>query len=749
MKRINLLLFLFLLSLKVLAQEGEGGMWMPNTISVVEADMKKMGSKLTAADIWSNSTPSIKDAVVQLGNGCTAEVMSNKGLIFTNHHCGYDAIQKLSTLEHNYLEEGFWAKSLDEELHAKGLTVTFIDDMIDVTDKVLKGVTDEMTAKERQSAIDKNIANIKKEVKQDKFHTIKIKPFFKGNQYFMIKRITFYDIRLVGTPPASLGKFGGDTDNWMWPRHTIDFSIFRIYADKNNQPADFSPDNQPYQPKKFFKINLDDLQEDDFTMIVGFPGRTTQYLTSYAVAQKQDLSNPAHVAIRDISLKIMDEKMAKDPAMKLKLASKHASLANYWKFFIGESQGLKKFKAVEAKQKYEDEFTKRIMANPEWKNKYSQVLPQLKEQYQKLEPYLVPQVYTSEIFGRNIDLPTVISIINQLYTNAKSQGGDLYFNFVTPTGKKVKELYKDYIVNHIMKDYDQQTDKEIFSALIDFYVKNVDKKYISPELQNALLKKSPQELAEYLYKNSLLTEQKNINKLFETEKFEEFEKAINNDPAYKLFTAQLNWTDQTLSKPVNEIKAKIDELMRLYMKAQMEVFSERPFYPDANFTMRVAYGKVKGFEPRDAVYYKAFSHGYGMLEKYKPGDIEFDLPKDYVKMLKDKDYGKYASKNGNLVVDFLSTNHITGGNSGSPVLNAYGDHIGLAFDGVWEGLMEDVYFRPEVARSITVKNNVVLFVIDKYAKSDHIMKELTIVSRKSEKNTIKNKKKRKKFLGIF
>jgi len=751
MKKISLILII-LLAFNIQAQKGEGGMWMPNTIKQVESDMQKMGMQITAEEIWSTENPSIKDAVVQLGNGCTAEVMSDKGLIFTNHHCGYDAIQKLSSIEHNYLEDGFWANSFEEEMYADGLTVTFIEDMIDVTDKVLYGVTDKMTVEQRQSTIDKNINKIKKGIKTDKFHNIKIKPFFKGNKYYMIKRVTFYDIRLVGTPPASLGKFGGDTDNWMWPRHTIDFSIFRIYADKNNQPADYSENNQPYKPKKFLKINLDDLQEDDFTMVVGFPGRTTEYLTSYAVKQKQDLRDPAHVAVREISLGIMDEKMAKDPAMKLKLASKHASLANYWKFFIGESRGLKKFHAVEAKQAYEKEFMNRINADPELKSKYSHILPELKKLYQKLEPFAVTQDYTSEIFGRNIDLPNIVAIADQLYSTAKTQGGDFYYNFVTPDGKKIKELYKEYLMKNIVKDFDKQTDKEIFAALLDFYLKKVDKKYISPELQQALAGKTPAQLADELYDNSILTDPKSIEELFDKEKFQDFADALTNDPAYKLFNAQQKWTDEKLSKPVNEINAKIDELMREYMKAQMEVFSERPFYPDANFTMRVAYGKVKGYEPRDAVYYLPFSHMYGVLEKYKPGDLEFDLPKDFIRLAEAKDYGKYAAQDGTLIIDFLSTNHITGGNSGSPVINARGEHIGLAFDGVWEGLMEDVYFRPEVSRSITVKDNAVLFTIDKYGHCKHIMDELTIVSHKGEKPVKKDKKKkkkRKKFLGIF
>jgi len=743
MKKISLLFLLFL-AVNLQAQKGEGGMWMPNTIKQVESDMQNMGMQINADDIWSNEKPSIKQSVVQLGNGCTAEVMSDKGLVFTNHHCGYDAIQKLSTMEHNYLEDGFWANSYQEELPAEGLTVTFIDDIIDVTDKILNGVTDNLAPRDRQSLIDKNIAKLKKATPQDRFHNIKIKPFFKGNKYYMIKRTTFYDIRLVGTPPASIGKFGGDTDNWMWPRHTIDFSIFRIYANADNQPAMYSADNKPYKPKNFLKISLEDLKPGDFTMVVGFPGRTSEYLTSYAVQQKQDLRDPAHVAVREISLGIMDKKMAKDPAMKLKLASKHASLANYWKFYIGESQGLKKFHAVEAKQKFEADFTRRINANPEWKQKYGNVLPQLKKLYAQLKPYAVTQDYTSEIFGRNIDLPTIAMIAGMLQEQSKERGETFY--------KMVKDRYKDYLVKNVLKDFDASTDKEIFAALIDFYNKKVDSKYISPELKAALATKTPAQLADELYSKSVLTSKEGIDKLFGAESSKDFNQMLNNDTAYKLLNAQQKWTDEKLSKPVNDINEKIDALMSKYMKAQMEVYNDRPFYPDANFTMRVAYGKVAGVKPRDGVFYEPFTHLYGALEKYVPGDREFDLPKAYIKLIENKDYGRYANKNGEVVSDFLSTNHITGGNSGSPVLNARGEHIGLAFDGIWEGLMEDVYFRPEVSRSISVTDNAVLFVIDKLGHCKHIMNELTIVDHSQDKPIKmknKKKKKRKKFLGIF
>ncbi len=720
MKRfIVFILAIISIQTSVFSQEGEGGMWMPNTIKQVEKDMQNMGMEISAKDIWNNDSPSIKDAIVQLGNGCTAEIMSDKSLVFTNHHCGYDAIQSLSTMEHNYLKDGYWASSFEEELPAEGLTVTFIDDILDVTEQILKGVTPNLKTEERQSIIDKNINLLDKATPQDRFHTIDIKPFFKGNKYFMIKKTTFYDIRLVGTPPASLGKFGGDTDNWMWPRHTADFSVFRVYADADNNPAMYSPNNKPYQPKYSLKINLKDLEEDDFTMVIGFPGRTTEYLTSYAVKMKQDLRNPARVAVRERTLAIMDKNMAKDEALKLKLASKHASLANYWKFWIGESQGLKKFNAVGAKEAFEKEFTKRVNSSRRWSSLYKNILPRLKELYSQLEPYAIVQDYTSEIFNRNLSLPTVAMISNMLVKRVEENGAAIY--------PQMKDRFKGYLIENVLKDFDAKTDKEVFASLIDLYTSKVDKAYISPELKEALQNKTPEQLAEELYGKTKLTGTEALEKLFSASTFEEFKNQLESDPAYQLFIAQKNWIDEKVSKPANAINSEIDVLMGNYMKAQMELFPEKQFYPDANFTMRVAYGRVKGFSPRDAVFYEPFTHLYGAIEKYIPGDSEFDLPQNIIEAYNKKDYGRYASKDGTLVANFLATNHITGGNSGSPILNAKGEHIGLAFDGNWEGVMMDVYYRPEIARSIHVKDNYVLFIIDKLANCQHIMDELTII----------------------
>jgi len=383
MKFIKLIFILFISVRPLLAQEG---MWMPNFLSQNEEAMQKMGMKMTAEQLYSVNHSGIKDAIAIFGRGCTSEVVSNQGLLFTNHHCGFDAIQSLSSLEANYLDNGFWAKSFAEELPSPGLTATFVDKIIDVTSQVLAGVSDTMSPSERQSLIDKNIAKVQKDAPKEAYQTAKVSSFYKGNQFFLFIQTTYRDVRLVGTPPQSIGKFGADTDNWMWPRHTGDFSIFRIYANENNLPAEYASTNKPYTPKHFLPISLDGVAQDDFTMVMGFPGRTDEYLTSYAVKSKKDARNPAKVEVREAGLAVMDAKMKKDEATRLKYASKYAQIANYWKYWIGESKGLDKFNAVAEKEKYETDFTNRISKDPTLQAKYGNILPRLKELYAEIEP---------------------------------------------------------------------------------------------------------------------------------------------------------------------------------------------------------------------------------------------------------------------------------------------------------------------------------------------------------------------------
>jgi len=704
---------LYLIPLFLAAQEGEGGMWLPNEIYKQEDDMRRMGMELTAKDIWNTEAPSLKDAVVQLGNGCTGEFVSAQGLLFTNHHCGYDAIASVSTTEHNYLKDGFWAKSFKEEIPVD-LSIYIVDDMRDVTDEILKGVPEDAEPRQRQSMIDKNIHAYLSRFEKKEFKKYQIKPFFKGNKYYLIVTTEYPDVRLVGTPPESIGKFGGDTDNWMWPRHTGDFSVFRVYAGKDNQPAKYSKRNVPYKPKKFLPVTLSGVRPGDFTLVMGFPGRTNAYLTSYAVRQIRDLRDPARVAVREKTLEVLKKYMDKDPESELKLSSKFASLANYWKFWIGESKGLKKYKAVEAKRQYEAELQRRINANPVWREKYGDLLAKLKKWYEKTEKLTVAADIHREVFYRNIDATVNYALLKSLYRLALNDPKRF---------KEVKGRYAAYIFNNIMKDFHKDADKEVFAVLMAHYLEVMPPEYVSPEFRKEFQTKGFDKVADSLYSVSVLADKEALEKLFRL-KPEKFVETLKEDYGFRLLKLQDEYFNEKVLTPLNRMRQELNELMRKYMKIQMEAYKEKMFYPDANFTMRVSYGKVQGFEPRDAVVYKPFTHLYGVMEKYIPGDDEFDVPVLLRQLYEKRDYGPYRNYDGTLVVNFLATNHITGGNSGSPVLNSEGQLIGLAFDGVWEGVMEDIYYRPEVARSIMVDIRYVLFIIDKYAQARRILDEL-------------------------
>lgn len=731
MKSLQLFILVVFTSFFVTAQEG---MWMPNFLSQNEADMQAMGMKLTAEQIYSANHSGIKDAIAIFGRGCTSEVVSPNGLLFTNHHCGFDAIQSLSTLEHNYLENGFWAKSYTEELPAEGLTVTFIDKIIDVTAQATEGVTDAMSAQERQSTIDKNIQKIQGSAQKESYQTAKVSSFFKGNQYFLFIQTTYRDVRLVGTPPNSIGKFGADTDNWMWPRHTGDFSIFRVYADANNLPADYSADNKPYTPKHYLPISLDGVQEGDFSLVVGFPGRTDEYLTSYAVQSKKDARNPARVQVRETALAVMDAKMRKDEATRLKYASKYAQIANYWKYWIGESRGLEKFNAVAEKQKYENEFTSRIQKNAGFAAKYGNLLPQLKQLYSDIEPLGVVLDYNNEIFTNNVQATTIATVLSQLEAVYNHNGAEGY--------NQMKPRFVGFI-SDMYKDFDAQTDEEVFAALIDLYQNKIDKSYSSEPILNGLKGTSAKDFAHKLYSNSILTNGEKVTALVQGD-FLDLKKALENDPIYQLALAQKKLIDEKVNAVYTPKDAEIQNLMRQYMEAQMKVFPEKKFFPDANSTLRVSYGKVTGYTPRDGVYYTPFTYLDGVMEKNKPGDYEFDVPQKLIDLYNTKDFGQYG-ENGKMPVCFLGTNHITGGNSGSPVLDAHGNLVGLAFDGVWEGTMADIFYRPETCMSIMVDARYVLFIIEKYGNAKNLIDELKIVHpKKQAKLTPDSSKKTKK-----
>ncbi|MCC6459952.1 MAG: S46 family peptidase [Saprospiraceae bacterium] len=705
----------------------QGGMWLPMHLEKQnEKEMKAMGLKLSADDLYSPSQPSLKDAICQFSGGCTGEIISPKGLLLTNHHCGFDAIQSHSTLEHNYVEDGFWAKNQSEELPCPGETAMFVSRMEDITALALQNVTEMMGDRDRQSQIDKNLAQIRANTKKEKWEEILIRPFYNGNQYFLFVTVTYTDLRLVGAPPSSIGKFGADTDNWVWPRHTGDFSIFRVYAGKDNKPANYSPDNQPLQPSHFRPISIDGMEPGDFTMVYGFPGRTDEYLPAIAVQQTGEVLDPLKVSIRERALKIMDGFMRKDPEIKIAYIARYANIANSWKKWLGEMQGLKTYKALDKKKTLEAEFTRRVNENSAWKFKYGNLLPRLEQNYKEFEPYAAARDNFQEVFSRNVQLMGLVGNMNNWIKSYEESG------LAALNGKM--SVYREQL-DAFYKDFRPAVDQAVFAALSELFAQQM-----RPEWGGDVVKKEAanrggyDKLADYLYQNSLVASKEKWEALM-TRDPKDIGDALKNDPALLLWRSVFAPYQEQVSPKLRELQSTINLLQREYMAAQLDVFREKRFFPDANSTLRLTYGKVAGFSPRDAVQYEYQSDLDGVMEKYIPGDYEFNVPGKLVDLWKAKDYGQYATSDGRLPVCFLGTNHTTGGNSGSPALDAKGNLVGLNFDRVWEGTMSDLNYDPAICRNIMVDMRYVLFVIDKYAGASNLIAEMKLV---------KGKKKRKK-----
>ena len=713
MKIIRISVTIILISLGNLLFAGDG-MWLPLLLKALnEGEMQSMGMKLSAEDIYSVNQGSLKDAIVHFGGFCTSEVISDQGLLLTNHHCGYSQIQSHSSLENNLLKDGFWAATKKDELANPGLFARFITRMDDISDEVLAGVSKDMDEVTRQSIIDKNIDSIRGSIRLMEFHDIIIRPFYQGNQYFIFYTTTFNDVRLVGTPPESIGKFGADTDNWVWPRHTGDFSLFRIYAGPNNEPADYSENNVPYKPKHFLPISLDGVEEGDFTMVFGFPGRTNQYLPGAAVEQIVETLNPAKIEIRETALAILDEKMRADEEVRIQYASKFARIANYWKKWIGESQGLVKTKALDKKQAFEDEFKMKNARNPE----NVALLPKMEQLYKAIEPYAFTRDYYSEVASRNIELLSVSSIIGRLVDRYENNGPEAYNNFLPRIQNYLEGFYKNYR---------PEIDQEVFVALTEMYSKNVNAMYVPDQLKNRKGPKGFQMLASEIYQSSFTDKAKMMDILSLGPK--EAIAKIKMDPAFQLSSSWGTLIDKNVNVPYNEHKAKLDEYQRKYMQAIIETFPKRRFYPDANSTMRVSYGQVNGYKPKDGVCYTPVTYLDGVIEKYQPGDYEFDVHPKLLELHESKDYGQYAdSANGQVPVCFLGSNHTTGGNSGSPAIDAHGNLIGLNFDRVWEGTMSDINYDKSICRNIMVDARFILFIVDKFAGASHLIDEMTLV----------------------
>jgi len=715
MKLIRLLVLF--ITLQATAQQG--GMWIPSLLEGMnEKEMKSLGMKMTAKDIYNVNKSSLKDAVPHFNGGCTAEVISSKGLLLTNHHCGYSQIQSHSTVENDYLEKGFWAMNLTEELPNPNLEVTFIVKIEDVTKQVLEGTESLSFEEDKQKKIQENIAKINKSHSKELWQENRIRTFYEGNQYMLFVVETYKDVRLVGAPPSSIGKFGSDTDNWIWPRHTGDFSLFRIYADKNNKPAEYSVNNVPYTPKHFFPVSVDGIKENDFTMVFGYPGRTQEYLPAIAVEQIVNDLNPAKIEIRDAALKVQDGFMRKDQVIKIQYASKYANVANYWKKWIGENQGLKKSNAVEQKKQQEKEITQKII-NSGKQNEYGTILPEFEKLYKEIAPYALSRDYFTEVVLRNTELLSFgyrLYQLEQLYnTRGEQSFNDRKNNLIVG--------YED-----LYKDFNKNVDQKVFEQLINLYATKAPKEFLHENLLNIDILAVSTEI----YNNSKLTSYQLFKELLNGDAKTVIEN-LNKDKGFLFIKSLADAYLQKVSPKYDAINLKISALQRNYMKAILELNPTARIFPDANSTLRVTYGKVNGYSPSDAVYYNPVTYLDGVIEKFVPGDYEFDVPKKLIELYNNQDYGIYG-ENGKMPVCFIATNHTTGGNSGSPAIDAKGNLIGLNFDRVWEGTMSDIYYDPAICRNIMVDIRYILFIVDKFAGAKHLVDEMTLVKSKKKGN---------------
>lgn len=691
------------------------GMWIPSTLSkLIMADMKDYGLQLSAEEIYSINNSSLKDAIVHFGGGCTASVISKEGLILTNHHCGYSQIQSHSSVENDYLKDGFWAMSKSDELPNEGLTATFVVRIEDVTDQLISAA-EGLEGLEREAAVTKEASRIIDKATNGNHYKAEIKPFFYGNEFYMIVTETYTDVRLVGAPPSSIGKFGGDTDNWVWPRHTGDFSMFRIYADENNMPADYSEDNVPLKPKKFLDINVDGLDEGDFTMVFGFPGLTEQYLSSAAVAYVTEIENPAKIAMREASLGVIDRAREQSAELRIAYAAKQSRISNAYKKWIGQSLGLERFNAVEKKRKDEEAFIE--AATRAGKPELSNLITEFDELYQENSQYKLARTYLIEFYYYGPEALRFSQRFKKLVSEYDSleARGELQ--------SEIEELKSG--ITGFFKDYDPKTDQEIMGAQLPLFMENAPSELRSETLREYVNGVSSDLAAIGIYSESIMDDQQELLDLLE-KKPKKAVKTIAKDPIYKISTEILDSYLTNVRPGYAAFSDQHDALMSVYVKAQMDLFPLKKYSPDANSTLRLTFGKMEGSKPRDGMSYLPYTTLEGVMQKYKPGDKEFDLPAKLIELYHEKDFGAYAV-DGELRVCFLGSNHTTGGNSGSPTLNARGELVGLNFDRTWESTMSDIMFNGEICRNIMVDMNYILFIIDKFAGAGHLVDEMSLV----------------------
>ncbi|MBU0764785.1 MAG: S46 family peptidase [Bacteroidetes bacterium] len=720
MKRISALLLGFIL-LMICSLRADEGMWLLSTITRNYEIMKSKGLELTPEQIYSVNNASLKDAIAGLGNSrmpygffCTAELISDKGLMLSNHHCGYEAIQTHSSTEHNYLKDGFWAKTYKEELPNESMCASFLVRMEDVTDKVLAGITDEISEGERNSKIREVSRAIQKEAKKDGYGA-SVESVFEGNKYYLFVYETYYDVRLVGAPPESIGKFGGDTDNWMWPRHTGDFCLMRVYTGPDGKPAKYSEDNIPYKPKYYLPVSLAGVEKEDFAMVLGFPGSTERYLSSYGIKEALEITNPAAIKIRTKKLEMMRKGMEKSEAIRIKYASKYAQTANYWKYFIGQNKGLKRLKVYDKKKELEEEFQAWADQDPERKKKYGDAVNLIKNGYAGNEGKAKANQYVMEALlqgGEVLLFPAkTIQFAGVLENSADNK------ELIAQMAEELKESSKE-----VYKDYDPQVDKDVARELLKLYYNDVQEEYrldIFKEI-NKKYKGDLDKFVDDVFGKSIFADEQRFLAFLE----KPTAKALNNDWAYKLMNSIIQQYFKIQGGGNSE---DLSRGRRLFIAGLMEMQPDKIFYPDANSTLRLTYGSVGDYEPADAVYYDYYTTIDGVMEKEDPDNQEFIVPDKLKELYKNKDYGRYADKDGNLHVCFTTDNDITGGNSGSPVINGRGELIGAAFDGNWEAMSGDIAFEHDLQKCINCDIRYILFIIDKVGGATHLVDEMNIV----------------------
>ncbi len=715
MKKLLAITLILLLGTGFRAKADEGMWLLPLIEKLNMGKMTQMGLKLSSEDIYSLNKACLKDAVVIFGGGCTGEIVSSQGLILTNHHCGYGSIQQHSTVEHDYLQDGFWAKSKDEELPNPNLSVTFLIKIEDVTGQVLAGVKEGMNESDRTAAINDARQKIEKSAAEGNNYRTVVASFYGGNYFYLLAYERYNDVRLVGAPPSSIGKFGSDTDNWEWPRHTGDFSVFRVYTGKDGKPAPFSKDNVPMKPKYYLPVSLKDLNPGDFTMILGYPGRTNRYMTSWEVNEQLNIVHPDRIKIRGIKQEIWMKDMQADQKVNIQYSAKYFGSSNYWKYSIGQKRGLENLNVKAKKEEIESQFNKWIAANPDKKAKYGESLNLIKTAIEgRAEPYNAQQ-YRFECL-QGCELLSMNQGVDALVTALKS--GD---------SKKISEAVDKIRSNEerFYKDYSPSTDNKSMKAMMKLYRADVPAKY-HPDFYTTLVDKkfkgNIDKFVDDMFKRSIFADQTKLDAFLNKPVL----KTIESDPVY-LTAASISNTGADLSKELSQFDANLTTGKRLWIAALMDMEPEKTQYPDANSTMRLTYGSVQNYDPKDAVTYKYYTTLQGVVDKYKPKDYEFDLPQRQIDLNKKKEYGRYGSSKGYMPVCFLTTNDITGGNSGSPVMNGNGELIGLAFDGNWESMSGDIAYEPELQRTIVVDIRYVLWIMDIYAGAKNLVDEMKIV----------------------